>query len=345
MNWELATVTLPLKRSFGIARSTSTERRILLARAGGVALGEASPSSYYGQTIENTREALEHFLPQFDGDPMYLDTVISAARKVLGKNAAALCVFDLALHDWVGRKLELPLYKFFGIRPDPEKFTTFTISIAEPDVMLADVDAHKDFAMLKIKLGRNPDQDIEIMRAIRERYPRRLMVDANGGWSPADARRCIKALADLDVEYVEQPLEMGRIEETAALREESPLPIFVDEDCHTAADIPKLAGKVDGINIKLMKCGGLREARQMIAAARAFGLKLMIGCMIESSVAITAGGHISTLFDYCDLDGAILLADEPFAGMTVAPDGRMTLPERPGLGVIQTGEVPWTPLG
>lgn len=341
MKWEIASQTLGLKRSFGIARSTSTERKVMLVRGGGVALGEASPSTYYKQTMEGTRELLEHFLPQFDGDPIFIETVITAARKILGKNTAALCAFDIAVHDFVGRQLGIPLYKLFGIRPDPNKFTTFTISIAEPDVMLKDVDEHKDFAMLKVKLGRDANQDIEIMRAIRARYSKRLMVDANGGWTFEEAQRCIPVMAELDVEYVEQPLEMGEIEKTAALRKDSPLPIFVDEDCHTSADIAKLAGKVDGINIKLMKCGGLHEARKMIAAARAFGLQLMIGCMIETSVAITAGGHITSFFDYCDLDGAILLASEPFEGMQIAADGRMALPDRPGLGVVQTGDVAW----
>jgi len=173
---------------------------------------------------------------------------------------------------------------------------------------------------------------MDVMAAIRKKTDKPLRVDANGGWKFDEAVRCVNKLADLGVEFVEQPLERGHIEETARLQKESPLPIFVDEDCLTSADIPKLVGKVAGINIKLMKCGGLNEARKMIAIARAFDLKIMFGCMIESSVAITAAAHLSGLCDYLDLDGALLVGNDPYEGMTLV-NNYITLPDRPGLGV------------
>jgi L-alanine-DL-glutamate epimerase-like enolase superfamily enzyme len=171
-----------------------------------------------------------------------------------------------------------------------------------------------------------------VLSAVRDATDRPIRVDANEGWTPADARERLDWLAGLGVELVEQPLPADQIEETRALRKTSVLPFYADESVHVAEDIPRLAGAFDGINIKLMKCGGIAEALRMIAVARAHGMKVMLGCMIESSLAITAAAHLSPLVDTADLDGNLLLESDPFAGATVT-DGRLVLPEEPGLGV------------
>jgi len=187
------------------------------------------------------------------------------------------------------------------------------------------------YPVLKVKMG--ADGDREVLAAVRDTTRQRIRVDANEGWTPESAGERLEWLAKIGVELVEQPLPADRIEETRALRRRSPIPFYADESVHQAADIPRLVGAFDGINVKLMKCGGLAEAMRMIAVARAHGLKVMLGCMIESSLAITAAAHLSPLVDTADLDGNLLVRDDPFEGATVE-GGRLVLPNRPGLGVV-----------
>jgi L-alanine-DL-glutamate epimerase-like enolase superfamily enzyme len=262
------------------------------------------------------------------GDPRAF-SVAARAAAVAGQRSAEAAV-DMALHDLAGHRLGVPLYELFGLDRSQAPQTSFTIGMDAPDVVARKVREAAAYPILKVKMGSADDR--EVLTAVRDTTDRPVRVDANEGWTPAEAVERLRWLARMGVEFVEQPLPADQIDQTRALRRQSPLPFYADESVHRAEDIPRLAGAFDGINIKLMKCGGLAEARRMIAVARAHGLKVMLGCMIESSVAITAAAHISPLVDTADLDGNLLLDHDPFSGATVA-DGRIVLPDLPGLGV------------
>lgn len=328
---------LTLHHPFGLARSVSTTRTVVFCRLecnGLIGLGESAPSGYYGETIEGVIESIERNADEIlDGDIFYVKDIM---RRIVEKGVAtgsARAALDMALYDLIGKTLNIPVYKLFGSKPREELFTSYTIGIDTIDVMLEKVEEAQEFPILKIKMGRDVNQDIEVIKEIRKMTDKIIRVDANGGWSIEDAKKCIPVLADLGVEYVEQPLDRGELEKNAELKRWSPLPIFLDEDVHTSKDIPVLAEVCDGINIKLMKCGGITEALRMVELARALDLQLMLGCMVESSLAITAGAQIATFFDYLDLDGNLLISNDPFDGVQTIK-GNLILPERPGLGVI-----------
>jgi L-Ala-D/L-Glu epimerase len=237
----------------------------------------------------------------------------------------------MALHDLAARRLGVPLFEMLGLDPERTPQTSFTIGLDTPDVVVRKVREASAYPILKVKMGAADDRSV--LSAVRDSTDRAIRVDANEGWTPEDALERLSWLAGMGVEFVEQPLPADQIEETRALRRRSPLPFYADESVHRAEDIPRLAGAFDGINIKLMKCGGIAEALRMIAVARAHGMKVMLGCMIESSVAITAAAHLSPLVDTADLDGNLLLERDPFVGATVR-SGCLELPRTPGLGVI-----------
>jgi L-alanine-DL-glutamate epimerase-like enolase superfamily enzyme len=262
------------------------------------------------------------------GDPRAFS--LAAARAAVPGQASAEAALDMALFDLAGRRLGVPVCELLGLDPSRTPTTSFTIGMDTPDVVVAKVREASAYPILKVKMG--SDGDREILEAVRDTTRATLRVDANEGWTPDDALERLAWLHKLGVEFVEQPLPASMIAETRALRRQSPLPFYADESVHRAADIPALAGAFDGINIKLMKCGGLAEALRMIAVARAHGMKVMLGCMIESSLAITAAAHISPLVDTADLDGHLLIASDPFVGATVE-DGRIVLPDGAGLGV------------
>ena len=337
---------------FGISRGTQSQQDVVLIRIG-EGWGEAASSNYYRERRDEILRALEvadAALEQFTaGDAGRLDfiedveDVVWAAIDTLPEKAthphktfrgATKAAIDMALFDQLGRRLGMPLYRLFGKAPAGPLVTSFTIGLDTPGVMMTKVEKSLNFDVLKIKLGREVESDLEIMRSIRRAVgDKTLRVDANGGWTLADARRALPVLADLGVEYVEQPLEKGQLHALRELKKGAPLPIFVDEDSMTSADLPALAGAVDGINIKLMKSGGLAEARRMLALARVFGMRVMIGCMIETSLAITAAAHLGAYADNLDLDGNLLVNNDPVRGVTCAPNGTLTLPDKPGLGV------------
>jgi L-alanine-DL-glutamate epimerase-like enolase superfamily enzyme len=318
---------------FGISRATRTEEeRVIINVEGG--WGEAAPISYYGEdenTVFDTIAKIEALdLPDLD----YVEDVIRAVEAAIPGNMSARAAFDIALHDRIGKKFGVPLYRLFGRKPDKPMVTSFTIGIDTMEVMLRKVDTARAYDILKIKLGRDIEHDLAVMTEIRRAVGNKILrVDANCGWTLDEARRAIPLLADLGVEYVEQPLDKGAFDELRELKKDCPLPIFLDEDIHTSQDIPHLAGVVDGINIKLMKTGGISEARRMISIARALGLQVMLGCMIESSIAITAAAHLGPFVDHLDLDGNLLISNDPFTGAVCDPNGRLHLPELPGLGV------------
>jgi L-alanine-DL-glutamate epimerase-like enolase superfamily enzyme len=323
---------------FGIARGTRSAYRVVwvrLAAADGLeGWGEADPSSYYGETAETVVQALERFRPLLaEAEAGDLENVEGRLLASLRGNAAARAAVSMALHDLVGKRLGVPLWKLWGLDPAASPRSSFTIGIATPAEMGAKVREAKGFPILKIKVG--TDHDEALLQAVRDAAPEvTLRVDANAGWSVKQALRHLPMLAAYGVELVEQPLAPTDLDGLAQVRRTAPMPVIADESCLVASDIPRLAGCVDGINIKLAKCGSLREALRMIAVARAHHLRVMVGCMIETSIGITAAAHFTPLLDYVDLDGAALLARDPFAGATI-DGGRVVLPSAPGLGVTK----------
>jgi L-alanine-DL-glutamate epimerase-like enolase superfamily enzyme len=249
---------------------------------------------------------------------------------MLRGNAAARAALSAALHDLVGKRLGIPVYRLWGLDPCLAPKSTFTIGLDEPDRIKAKVREAEEFPILKVKLG--TDRDLEILRAIREATDKEIRVDANCGWTVKGAIRMLPVLEEFGVTVLEQPLPPEDLDGLAAVTAQAEIPVIADESCKTVADIPPLIGKVDGINIKLAKCGGLREALRMVAVARAHGLMVMVGCMIESSLGITAAAHFTPLVDIVDLDGAALLSNDPFIGAHI-DGGQLTLPSDPGLGV------------
>jgi L-Ala-D/L-Glu epimerase / N-acetyl-D-glutamate racemase len=322
---------LRLRHTFRIARGASDVRENLLVEvedAGLVGRGEAAPILRYREDRASAARAVDEMASRL-GDPRAF--AVAAGRAAVTGQSSAEAAVDMALHDLAGLRLDAPLYELLGIDPRATPETSFTIGIDAPEVVVQKVKEASAYPVLKVKMG--ADGDREVLTAVRDTTGQRIRVDANEGWTPEGALERLEWLAKIGVELVEQPLPADRIEETRALRRRSPIPFYADESVHRAADIPRLAGAFDGINVKLMKCGGIAEALRMIAVARAHGLKIMLGCMIESSLAVTAAAHLSPLVDTADLDGNLLVQNDPFEGATVSA-GRLVLPARPGLGVI-----------
>ena len=329
-----STLDLRLRHVFRIARGGSATRTnvlLELGEDGRVGLGEAAPILRYGQNAETAGRAIDAMAGRIRDPRAY---AVEAARAAVAGEAAAEAAFDMALHDLAGKRLGAPLYELLGLDPRATPQTSFTIGLDTPDVVVRKVREASDYPILKVKMG--SDDDREVLTAVRDTTDRPIRVDANEGWTPAEALSRLEWLHSLGVELVEQPLPAAMIAETRELRRNSPLPFYADESVHRAADIPPLAGAFDGINIKLMKCGGLGEALRMIAVARAHGMKVMLGCMIESSIAITAAAHLSPLVDLADLDGNLLLDHDPYVGARVV-GGKIILPDGPGLGVALRG--------
>ncbi len=324
------TLTLHLRHTFTISRGSEdvAETVLLRLRADGVdALGESAPISRYDEDALQVTQMLQRLM--LGGRDLFcFDDVLD----LLPAGAfGARCALDLALHDLAGKRLGIPLYRLLGLDPARAAETSFTIGIADPQKTIEKTKEARHLPILKVKIGAG--NDVETIEAIRSVYGGRVRLDANEAWTPEVAVSTLKALARFDIEFCEQPIAAGQPEGLRFVKERSPIPIFVDEDSKSLADLARLYGCVDGINIKLVKCGGIREAVRMIHAARALDMKIMIGCMIESSVLATAAAHLTPLVDYADIDGPLLITDDPFVG--VRYDGaRMRLPDAPGLGVV-----------
>lgn len=297
--------------------------------------GEAAPFVIYGENHRTVLAALETLKPVIEkwDDPWKAEKMMAELDGVLELNFAAKAAVDAALYDIQGKIAGVPVYSLLGLDPGDAPLSTFTIGIDEPKVVRQRVREVLDCPLLKIKVG--GPQDIEALKVVREEAPEaRIRVDANCGWEPHEALAMIEELADYGVEFVEQPLRSANVEGMRWLHERSPLPLMADESCERLEHVPACVGRFDAINIKLAKCGGVRHALKMIGCARAHNLKVMLGCMLESSVLITAAAHISPLVDYADLDGHVLIANDPFVGMRFE-SGRMVMPTGPGLGVQQ----------
>jgi L-Ala-D/L-Glu epimerase / N-acetyl-D-glutamate racemase len=300
-------------------------------------LGEASPSHYYGESRGLVEQALDLWAPRLGDDPFALDAIEARLNAVLYGQWAARAAIEMALHDWIGRKLGVPVWKMLGLEPLAAPISCVTLGMASREEMEKKLELVKSFPRIKVKLG--APGDVENLRAIRRSYSGMLQVDANTAWSPSDAVRVLREIEPLGIELVEQPVARGDLDGLRWVRERIGIPVFADESCHHLSDVAALAGRVDGINLKIMKTGGIREMLRMIHAARAHGLRILLGSMVESSLALSAAAQLAPLADYLDLDGHWLLRDDPFEGAP-GEQGRIVLSDRPGLGVRATARVP-----
>lgn len=325
---------LRTRHPFIIARGGQSDYRTVMVRLidgdGVEGWGEAAPNRIYGESVETVHGALQNYSDRLPSDPFLLEDAESGWESILALNPSARVALSSALHDLVGKRLGIPVYQLWGLDPTKAPRSTFTIGIDNDAKLRQKVKEAEQYPILKIKLG--TDRDVEILETIRGMTQKELRVDANCGWTVKQAIRMLPVLEEFAVTVLEQPLPAEDLEGLGKVSRASRIPVIADESCKTAADIPPLVGKVDGINLKLAKCGSLREALRMIAIARAHQMMVMIGCMIESSIAITAAAHLTPLVDIVDLDGAALLQDDPFVGASI-DGGQVRLPTGPGLGL------------
>ena len=325
-------VTLELAETFVISRSAHDTEEVLvveLRHSGVSGFGEAQPIDRYGESVESAQAYLDEHAELLGDDPFALEEVL---ERLPAREFAARAAVDAALHDLQGKLVGQPVWRLLGLRRAGPP-TSWTVWLGDPDDMARRAERALDrFRRLKLKLGGRDGLDVERVRAVRGAagdLP--LQVDVNEAWSLDEALEALPALAELGVEYCEQPLQAGD-PDGPALKERSPLPIYVDEDCHTLSDVAGCAERAHGVNVKLAKSGGIREALRIVHAARALGLGCMLGCMVESGLGISAGAQVASLFDHVDLDGNLLLAHDPWPGVPFV-EGVQLPPEGPGLGV------------
>jgi L-Ala-D/L-Glu epimerase len=326
--------TLTLQETFTIARGSTDSERVVWAeiRHGGhVGRGEGAPDDRYGESVDAARAYIDAAGGALGDDPFALEAIEARLRAQAG-SVVGCCAVECALHDLVGKLVGQPTWRLLGLADrTPETSYTIGIGSVEDTADRARRAAGAGYRRLKIKLG--GEGDLERLEAIRAVCDLPLRVDANEGWSPEEARRLLPVLVDLGVELIEQPFPAGERDSFRELRAlGSGIPLIVDEGCHTLRDVADVASYADGVNLKLAKTGGIREAVRMVHAARALGLVVMLGCMIESSLGISAGGQFASLCDFVDLDGHLLISDDPTEGLGLE-DGRIVLSQRPGLGV------------
>jgi L-alanine-DL-glutamate epimerase-like enolase superfamily enzyme len=330
-------VTLRLAETFVISREAKDEERNLwveIRHEGVSGFGEAAPIERYGESAESALAFVDE-TGDLGDDPFALEEIAARLAERPGEHAAKAAI-DCALYDLCGKLLGLPVHKLLGL-PRQGPATSWTVWLGDPDDMARRAErATKDgrFRRLKLKLGARDGHDVDRVRAVRGVTDLALQVDVNEYWSLDEALEALPQLQELGVEYCEQPLP-AQSEEGAELKRRSPIPIYVDEDCHTAADVARCAGIAHGVNVKLAKSGGIREAVRIAHAARALDLGLMLGCMLESGLGIAAGAHVASLFDHVDLDGNLLLERDPWPGVELA-DGVQVPSKEAGLGVSQS---------
>ena len=333
MELSVRVFTLVHTEPFVISRSADTESQVVqvaVRHGDAVGYGEGAPDAHYGESVDGAAGFLEEVAPLLGDDPLAMGAILGRVGERPG-NMGAKCALDGALHDLLGKLCGQPLYRILGLDPAPPP-TSFTISIDSLEGTAGRVQRARGYRALKVKLG-GPD-DLERVRVVRREAPDALIrVDANEAWTVEMTRELAPELVALGVELVEQPLPAADRDGYAELHAAKlPVPIVVDESCHTLPDVAAAAGHADGVNIKLTKSGGIREALRMIHAARAIGLRVMLGCMNESSLGIAGGAHIAPLVDVVDLDGHLLNANDAFTGLRL-DDGRVIPGDGPGLGV------------
>lgn len=345
---------LPLRDPFRIARDhpddETTTVIVEIAFAGQRGLGEAAPVAYYGETAETVVAVLPTLVAAVDPlgvPPMdlpsarrWLGAATRAMDAAVGRNGAAKAGLDIALHDAVARGVGLPLYGLLGTSSSGPP-TDFSLGIDAPAVVAERAARAVDFPVLKIKVG--GPSDLETLELVRRVYHGRLRVDANTGWDPEEAARALPDLERLGVELIEQPFPRHRLDQLAWLQERSALPVVADESAETEDDLAGLVGVVAGVNVKLMKCGGVGPAFRMLRRATELGFRTMLGCMEETSVGIAAGAAVASLAEWVDLDGNLLLARDPFEGLELGVDKRWRPPTGPGLGISVIGPASGAP--
>lgn len=331
-------VTLTPTHPFRIARSEHAAYHHWLVRVeegGDEGWGEAAPSRRYGETAESVAAALDDLFPLI-GDDLYATTAVE--RRLDGhlwENASAKTAISAALYDLVGKRHGLPLYRWLGLDLARVPPTSFTIGIAEPEEMRRKVEEAAKYPILKIKMGFAGD--VEVLERIRAMTDKPIRVDANEGWTRAEALARLPALEDLGVELLEQPVPAADRDGLALVSGATAIPVVADESCRTTADLAGLLGAVDVVNVKLAKTGSIGEAVRLMTAARALHFGVFLGCMVESSLGIAAAAHLAPLADWVDLDGHLLLSDDPFEGLRLE-DGRVLPdPDAPGLGIRPKG--------
>lgn len=326
---------LKLRHAFNLAkfsRTTTPDVLVKLELDGITGYGEASMPPYLGESVESVTKFLSQLdLGQFK-DPFRIAEIHEYMDSVAPDNRAAKASVDIALHDLLGKIMQQPWYKIWGLSPEKAPNTSFTIGIDTADVVRQKVEEASPYKVIKVKMGL--DNDKELVEIIRSKTDVPICVDANQGWNNKEkALEMCHWLAERNCIFVEQPFEKQYIDETAWLRERSPLPIVADEFMQRLPDVRRAAEAYDGINIKLMKSTGLYEAHQMAHLAKSLGMKVMLGCMTETSCAVTAAAQLAPMVDWADLDGNLLIANDPFDGIKIV-DGQVTIPDRPGIGVM-----------
>ena len=325
---------LKLRHAFNLAKYSRTSTpgvQVKIEYEGYTGYGEASMPPYLGESIESVTKFLSKVDLSPFNDPFKMEEILAYVDALEPENRAAKASVDIALHDLVGKLIGQPWYKIWGLSIDKIPQSSFTIGIDTPEVVKQKIKEADDYKVIKIKLGL--DNDKEMIDIIRQCTDRPICVDANRGWKTKEqAMEVIEYLADKNCLFIEQPMMEDKLDDTAWIRERSPIPIIADEVFHRLPDIVKLKDYYDGINIKLMKSTGMSEAYKMVTLARAFGMKIMCGCMTETSCAIAAAAQLSPLIDWTDLHGNVLIADDIFSGVKVI-DGRVTPSDAPGIGV------------
>ena len=340
---ETAVLELRTRHAFHIARAAAPPvRRNVWVRIrtadGEEGWGEAAANAYYGETADTVLALMPRYqqaLNECGADSVLsLEQLEAAVLQAAGGNSAARAAVSAALHDLVGKRLGLPVWRLWGLDRDDAPLSSYTLGIDTPQVMREKLAEAESYPIIKVKVG-TPD-DRTVLELIRSAAPDKVLrIDANTGWTLKQAVAYLPMLEHLGIELIEQPFKADDLDAFRLLRDRSSIPVVADESCLVAADIPRLAGAVDGINIKLEKCGSLREALRMVHVARAHHLNVMLGCMLSSTLGIAAAMQLAPLVDWADLDGAALLASDPFEGPCLRQDGSLALNEAPGLGVTE----------
>jgi len=327
---------LQLRHVFTVAANSRTTTPGILTTIeydGVTGFGEASMPPYLGESLKSVTEFLSKVnLGQFT-DPFLMEDILDYVEGIMPGNHAAKASVDIALHDLTGKLMEQPWFRLWGLNPLKTPNSSFTIGIDTAEVVRQKTLEAKAFKILKVKLGR--DNDKEMIETVRSVTDVPLYADVNQGWKDKQkALEMVQWLSGRGVQFVEQPLPKEQVDDIAWLTARSPLPILADEALQTVQDLLSMKGIYSGINVKLMKCGGMSAAYKMITMARQMGMKILVGCMTETSCAVSAAAQLSPLADWADLDGNLLISNDLFEGMTIV-DGKVTLPDRPGIGIVE----------